>query len=414
MTAARVAQSASSERLAAAEREHRQAEQALVDTARRCETLEAGLVRRRERLDEHDRQIESAEAEAVEAEAMLASSEQEFAEVSIRIEEARSELESLAETLHEHRRSFATADQQCNNATLQKREAEVTIEHLSDRTRDDLGFLLSEEYSAERDRRMEPDFVAPDRAELSARAAELRDAIRRLGNVNLDAIEEETELESRHIELERQLQDLDLARDQLTTLIAELNDASRDRFRETFETIRERFAGSDGMFRKLFGGGRADIQLIPDENGEIDWLESGVEIMAKPPGKELRSLSLLSGGEKTMTSVALVMAIFESKPSPFCLLDEVDAALDEKNVERFCGVVKSFLDRSHFIIITHNKRTMQAGDQLYGVTMQERGVSKRVSVRFDQVGRDGHIHGHEDDSSERAAVQVVAGSPVRA
>src|SRR5690606_33035430 len=129
----------------------------------------------------------------------------------------------------------------------------------------------------------------------------------------------------------------------------------------------------------------------PDEQGNVDVLESGIEIIAKPPGKEPQSISLLSGGEKTMTAVAMLMSIFKAKPSPFCVLDEVDAALDDANVERFTQVCKSFLDRSHFIIITHHKRTMMAADLLYGITMQERGVSKRVAVQFDQVGSDGRI-----------------------
>ena len=127
------------------------------------------------------------------------------------------------------------------------------------------------------------------------------------------------------------------------------------------------------------------------ESEEVDWLESGIEIIAKPPGKEPRSISQLSGGEKSMTAVALLMSIFRSKPSCFCVLDEVDAALDDANVDRFCRVVEQFTDRSHFIVITHHKRTMHSAHQLYGVTMQERGVSKRVAVKIDQVGSDGRI-----------------------
>ena len=133
------------------------------------------------------------------------------------------------------------------------------------------------------------------------------------------------------------------------------------------------------MFRRLFGGGQADVIL---EN-EADVLESGVEVVARPPGKELRSISLMSGGEKTMTAVALLLAIFRSKPSPFCLLDEVDAALDEANTARLAAVLREFLSRSQFIIVTHSKRTMAAADVLYGVTMEESGVSKRIAVRFE-------------------------------
>src|SRR6266403_1565378 len=145
---------------------------------------------------------------------------------------------------------------------------------------------------------------------------------------------------------------------------------------DSFATCR---APLQELFRKLFGGGMADVVL----EDESDILESGIEVIARPPGKELRSISLMSGGEKTLTAVALLLAIFRSKPSPFCILDEVDAALDEANIGRFTAVLREFLDRSQFIIITHSKRTMAVADVLYGITMQESGISKRVAVRFE-------------------------------
>ena len=148
------------------------------------------------------------------------------------------------------------------------------------------------------------------------------------------------------------------------------------------------------------------------QTDEIDPLESGIEVIAKPPGKEPRSISQLSGGEKTMTAVALLLSIFRSKPSCFCVLDEVDAALDEGNVGRFCDVISRFTDRSHFIVITHNKRTMSAVDRLYGVTMQERGVSKRVTVKIDEVGPDGKIS--RSASDEDASADKPSGSLRRA
>jgi chromosome segregation protein len=149
-------------------------------------------------------------------------------------------------------------------------------------------------------------------------------------------------------------------------------------FVDTFTAVRDNF---QQLFRKLFGGGRADILLTEPE----DVLESGIEVVARPPGKELRTLSLLSGGEKTMTALALLFSIFRSKPSPFCLLDEVDAALDEANTERFSLLLKEFNTQSQFLIISHAKRTMSMAGVLYGVTMQEPGVSKRISVRFEEV-----------------------------
>jgi chromosome segregation protein len=141
------------------------------------------------------------------------------------------------------------------------------------------------------------------------------------------------------------------------------------------------------LFRELFGGGFSDIVL---EEG-VDILESGIEIVARPPGKELRSISLLSGGEKTLTAVALLLAIFRSHPGPFCVLDEVDAALDEANIDRFIQVLREFLSATQFIIVTHSKKTMTCANTIYGVTMQESGVSKQVSVRFEDVSEDGQI-----------------------
>jgi chromosome segregation protein len=202
-----------------------------------------------------------------------------------------------------------------------------------------------------------------------------------LGSVNLDSLQELAELETRASSLKSQSDDLTSAKRSLEEIIGKINKDSRRLFTETFEDIRLHF---QELFRKLFGGGMADTVL----EDESDILESGIEIIARPPGKELRSISLMSGGEKTLTAVALLLAIFRSKPSPFCILDEVDAALDEANIGRFTAVLHEFLDKSHFIIITHSKRTMAVADVLYGVTMQESGVSKRVAVRFEDWPED--------------------------
>ncbi|HEX4591397.1 MAG TPA: AAA family ATPase, partial [Gemmataceae bacterium] len=211
---------------------------------------------------------------------------------------------------------------------------------------------------------------------------DLRRKLSRLGAVNLDSLEELAELELRDGTLRVQFDDLTAAQKSLQEIIDRINRDSRQLFTETFALIRTNF---QDLFRKLFGGGQADV-VLEDEN---DVLESGIEVMARPPGKELRSISLMSGGEKTLTAVALLLAIFRSKPSPFCLLDEVDAALDEANTARLTNVLREFLDRSQFIIITHAKRTMAAADVLYGVTMQESGVSKRIAVRFEDWPEDG-------------------------
>jgi chromosome segregation protein len=240
-----------------------------------------------------------------------------------------------------------------------------------------------QEQSAEQDNgssslpiRHSPLPIRLDPAAANQEIAELRQKLSRLGSVNLDAIQEQNDLEARAGALRMQYDDLTAAQRSLQDIIAKINVDSRRLFTETFATIRTHF---QELFRKLFGGGMADAVLEDDS----DVLESGIEIVARPPGKELRSISLMSGGEKTLTAVALLLAIFRSKPSPFCILDEVDAALDEANIGRFTAVLRDFLDRSQFIIVTHSKRTMACADVLYGVTMQESGISKRFAVRFE-------------------------------
>jgi chromosome segregation protein len=205
---------------------------------------------------------------------------------------------------------------------------------------------------------------------------ELRRKLSRLGNVNMEALAELQELERRATELQSQFDDLTTAKKSLEEIIGKINVDSKRLFMDTFSVIRTHF---QELFRKLFGGGMADIVL----EDETDVLESGIDIIARPPGKELRSITLMSGGEKTMTAVALLLAVFRSKPSPFCLLDEVDAALDEANIGRFTSVLREFSELSQFIVVTHSKKTMAAADTLYGITMQESGISKQVTIRFD-------------------------------
>lgn len=222
------------------------------------------------------------------------------------------------------------------------------------------------------------------RPELEERVNRLRRKLKMMGSVNTDSLKDLDELDGRYQHLSSQLQDLEEAKVTLEEIIRQINGESQRMFLETFESIRQQF---QQLFRKMFGGGEGDV-ILEDPN---DVLDCGIDVVARPPGKELRSISLLSGGEKTMTAVALLMAIFRSKPSPFCILDEVDAALDEANVERYSGVVKEFKQATQFIMITHNKRSMQVGDILYGVTMEQSGVSKRMSVRFEDVSEDGHF-----------------------
>ncbi|MCC6144682.1 MAG: AAA family ATPase, partial [Candidatus Hydrogenedentes bacterium] len=208
---------------------------------------------------------------------------------------------------------------------------------------------------------------------------EHRKDIQRLGTVNLMAIEEYDALEKRFEFLSTQEADLRQARETLLSVIERIDKTIREMFLDTFNTVSENFKL---FFRRLFNGGPARIYLLDED----DPLESGIEIEARPPGKKPQSISLLSGGEQAMTAIALLFSIFAAKPSPFCVLDEVDAPLDDANIGRFLALVEEFTNNSQFIIITHNKQTMAAADALYGVTQQERGVSQLVSVRFDQAG----------------------------
>jgi chromosome segregation protein len=217
-----------------------------------------------------------------------------------------------------------------------------------------------------------PGLTAP---QIEALVADLARQLENMGPVNLEAVQEYDELEERYRFLETQNIDLTNSRRELLDVIARINSTTKELFAETFGQVRVNFRE---MFAELFGGGRADLQLMD----ESDALNCGIEIIAKPPGKQLQSISLLSGGERTMAAVALLFAIYMVRPSPFCVLDEMDAPLDESNINRFIKVLERFVSQSQFIIITHNKRTIAKADILYGVTMEERGVSKLVGMKL--------------------------------
>lgn len=229
----------------------------------------------------------------------------------------------------------------------------------------------------------------------------LRDRLSTMGAVNLVAIEEYIALKERHEFLVAQCNDLINSKQQLMEAIDNINKTSQAMFKETFEKVRENFKFT---FDALFGGGVADLQLMEAE----DVLEAGIEIIARPPGTKLRSLSLLSGGQKTMTAVALLFAIYKVKPSPFCVLDELDAPLDDANIGRFTTMLREFTRYSQFLVISHNKRTIAASDTLYGVTMQERGVTKLISMRFNKKDAaekaEGEANEVKTESKEEALV----------
>ncbi|MEX2215193.1 MAG: chromosome segregation protein SMC [Phycisphaeraceae bacterium] len=439
VTAIRVELSRLSEQLSAAQRQARQIEIALADVRRQGKLVEDQLGQHHQRIDELQRTEEEARTAALAASSALEQLEGSLEEVRDRLIAAEAAVEGLKTALAEHRTAAQQAEQLIHELHVQKRELEVKCEGVVQRAAEQLNLDVVARYREVMEGRNEgteerrdegeeeaagvaasaategdegidnpqsairnpqltqdsgprtQDSFSIDWSAVETEITELRQKLDRLGHVNLDAIGEQDTVEKEFTDLQVQVKDIEDGKSKLESLIKQINEESRTRFEKAFNQIRENFAGAGGLFRKLFGGGRADVFLQPDENGHTDVLESGIEIIAKPPGKEPQSISLLSGGEKTMTAVALLLSIFQSKPSPFAILDEVDAALDEANVQRFAGIIKSFLDKSHFIVITHNKGTMQVCDILYGITMQERGVSKRVAVRFDQVGSGGQI-----------------------
>jgi chromosome segregation protein len=223
----------------------------------------------------------------------------------------------------------------------------------------------------------------PSDAELKEQLHKLRERLDRMGPINLAAISEHQELDERYKFLSAQEQDLSNSIASLKEIIQRINRTTKDMFVSTFNELQQKFTEVFGQF---FPGGRAELQLIdepPPENGEpTGSQEPGVEIVAQPPGKRLKSITMLSGGEKTLTAMALLFASFLIRPTPFCLLDEIDAPLDEENIGRFTSVLRELARGAQFLVITHNKRTMAIADSLFGVTMEEPGVSKVVSVRL--------------------------------
>ena len=292
-------------------------------------------------------------------------------------EELRSQKDRNQEELRTQRARQSEVEEQIHQIELTLSQLQVKEEDLTTRVQEELQINLEQAYKDFQEEDVDWELVREE-------IATLRVKIDRLGNVNVDAIDQQKGLEERNEFLTTQVEDLNQSKSQLEQLISRINKESREKFEVTFENIRNNF---QQIFRKLFGGGKADILLDnPD-----DILESGIEIIARPPGKETRTISLLSGGEKTMTAIALLFSVFKSKPSPFCVLDEVDAALDEANNERFNMIVQDFQKQSQFVIITHSKRTMSIADILYGITMQTQGVSKKISVQFENAEADSEM-----------------------
>lgn len=282
------------------------------------------------------------------------------------------EIEGLTKTLRELHEQTRGQQSEVHRLELELRRSEDQMEFLSERVLTDYHVALAS---------LAAEDVGTDEYDDETResmVAELRQKIERMGQVNLMAIEEYEALEKRNEFLVSQEEDLRKAREALLNIVARIDSTIKDMFLQTFEMVCENFRV---FFRRLFNGGQARVYLLD----ESDPLESGIEIEARPPGKKPQSISLLSGGEQAMTAIALLFGIFKAKPSPFCVLDEVDAPLDDANIGRFLGMVEEFKAESQFIIITHNKQSMARADVLHGVTMHERGVSKLVSVKMNEA-----------------------------
>ena len=372
------------------------------------EAAERDLATTREGIDQGRADLAQCQARICESERAMLRLQSEMAQLFLEKEAAEGQARRLAAARAERRTAIADVTDKAralegeidslqadvHALELERREIETKRDDLVQRIRDDFAVDLADRYAG----------WQADEVDWDAVAAEIRDLqgrIERLGSVNLEAIEEQEALEERTEFLRRQHEDLVKAQEALGGLIERINRESRERFLATFQSIRAHF---QELFRKLFGGGKADVFL---ENEE-DVLESGIEVVARPPGKQLQRISLLSGGEKTMAAVALLLAVFKARPSPFCILDEVDAALDESNVDRFVGLVREFLAQSQFVVISHNKRTMSMADVLYGITMQEPGVSRKVSVKFSDLHEQGLIEGEEATAPEPAAALADA------
>lgn len=276
--------------------------------------------------------------------------------------------------LKKHRADRDQLSEKLNQVRLSIREETLRGEHVTDALFERHAIRLPEWVTTAEFVSMKEEEVAAARDELQS----LREKMAKIGDVNLAAIEEVRQLRERFDFLATQKEDLEQSLESLSMAIRKINATTKERFIETFEAVNERF---QNIFPRLFGGGRAKVILLEPEN----ILETGVDIVAQPPGKKLQNMNLLSGGEKALTAIALLFAIFEYKAPPFCVLDEVDAPLDDVNVRRFTKMVQEMSTRTQFIMITHNKVTMEAAENLYGITMEEPGVSRTVSVQVHQV-----------------------------
>ena len=344
----------------------------------------AELDRFQARLDHYNAEIAGLDEAIRLASAELSDADKETERLALARLNVAGVIGELEGALRAHRRESAALHDQRGEIEVHATQVRLRQENLGEKITQryaiDLALFIPEPESlqaalADRRGKNDPPSKGEPWAEVGQIVVQLQERLNSIGAVNVDAILEYDELAQRNNFLETQRNDLTKSRDELQGIIAKINATTLELFTSTFERVRGNF---QEMFTELFGGGRANL-ILSDEN---DPLECGIEIVARPPGKQLQSITLLSGGERTMTAVALLFAIYMVKPSPFCVLDEMDAPLDESNIGRFIKVLDRFVQQSQFLVITHNKRTIARADVLYGVTMEQPGVSKPVAVRF--------------------------------
>ena len=339
--------------------------------------LESRIANRRQELAEADTRITGLESSIADISGRIAGSgndkeleQTELAEALQRLNAARESADATSTELADLNHRAADAMNERAGVEVRQTEAITHLKNINEKCNQELNVPLAELTQSES---LPEDF---DLAEARSRVEEMRQRLDAFGAINMLAVEELDEAEERLLFLTSQRKDIVDSIASAEEALREIKERSRERFVQAFQAINANFTD---FFQELFGGGRGEMTLLEAE----DVLEAGIEVVAQPPGKRLQNILLLSGGEKAMTAIALVMAIFKYRPSPFCLLDEVDAPLDEANVGRFVNKIASMAERTQFIVITHNKRTMEAAKALYGVTMQEAGVSKIVSVKFE-------------------------------
>lgn len=292
-----------------------------------------------------------------------------------KLEELISGKDALNESHKEFFHKREELSEQINGLDKSAFKINASIEKLSEQA-ESLNNYMWEEYELTYNLALDyKDAGFDDISSLKREISAVKNKIKQLGDVNVNAIEDYKQVSERYEFLKGQHDDICKAEANLVNIIAELDRAMREQFAEKFKEIRVMFSK---VFKELFGGGKADLELVDEE----DLLETGIKIIAQPPGKKLQNMMQLSGGEKSLTAISLLFAIQSLKPSPFCLLDEIEAALDDSNVKRFAKYLSKLTKDTQFIVITHRKGTMEAADILYGITMQEKGVSTLVSVNM--------------------------------